>query len=64
MSVENYLELLPIILLGILFFAVSVITLYWSARRGQLRDFDAQSKVIFTDEEPEGEVSDKFPNKF
>lgn len=64
MPVENYLELLPVILLGIFFFAVSVLTLYWAARRGQLRNFDAQSKVIFTDEEPEGQVSDQFPSKF
>ena len=62
MPVENYLALLPIILLGIFFFAVSIGTLYWSAKRGQLRNFDAQAKVIFTDEEPEGEISDRFPS--
>lgn len=62
MPVENYLTLLPIILLGIFFFGVSIGTLYWSAKRGQLRNFDDQAKVIFTDEEPEGEVSDRFPS--
>ena len=36
---------------------------YWSSKRGQLRDFDAQAKTIFTDEEPEGVVSDQFPDK-
>ena len=63
MPVENYLELLPLILLGILFFAVSIGALYWASRKGQLRDFDKQATVIFTEEEPEGEVSDKFPDK-
>lgn len=62
MPVENYLTLLPIIMLGIFFFSVTVGTLYWSAKRGQLRNFDEQAKVIFTDEEPEGEVSDRFPS--
>ncbi|ADE53053.1 hypothetical protein [Coraliomargarita akajimensis] len=64
MPVENYLTLLPIILLGIFFFGVSIGTLYWAAKRGQLRNFDDQAKVIFTDEEPEGEFSDRFPSKF
>jgi len=61
MDVSDYKELLPIILLGIAFFAVSISMLYWSAKKGQLREFDAQAKTIFTEEEPEGEVSDSFP---
>ena len=64
MPVESYLELLPIILLGIFFFSVSIGTFYWTSKKGQLRNFDEQSKVIFTDEEPEGEISDRFPSKF
>jgi nitrogen fixation-related uncharacterized protein len=63
MGVADYKQLLPIILLGIAFFAVAVTMLYWAARKGQLREFDKQAKVIFTDEEPEGEISDKFPDK-
>ena len=63
MPVENYIDLLPVILLGIVFFGSSVAMLYWSVRRGQLRDFDEQAKVIFTQEEPEGEISDHFPDK-
>lgn len=63
MPVENYLELLPIILLGIFFFAVTAYMLYWAANRGYFRNMDAQSRVIFTEEEPEGEFSDSFPNK-
>lgn len=61
MEVYNYTELLPILLLGIGFFAVAAIMLYWSAKKGQLRNFDEQAKTIFTAEEPEGEVSDQFP---
>ena len=63
MPVENYIDLLPVILLGIVFFGAAVAMLYWSVRRGQLRDFDEQAKVIFTQEEPEGEISDRFPDK-
>ena len=61
MDVLEFSPLLPIILLGIAFFIVVVMMLYWSAKRGHLRDFDAQAKTIFTDEEPEGEISDHFP---
>ncbi|MGB0418120.1 MAG: hypothetical protein ACPGF8_00870 [Opitutales bacterium] len=63
MDVENYQDLMPIILLGIVFFISALGMLYWSSKRGQLRDFDAQAKTIFTDEEPEGVVSDQFPDK-
>ncbi len=63
MPVHSYLELLPIILLGIFFFAVSIGTLYWVAKQGQLRNFDEQASDIFTEEEPEGQVSDVFPSK-
>lgn len=61
MDVYDYKELWPILLLGIAFFVVTVIVLYWSAKKGHLRNFDAQAKTIFTEEEPEGEVSDEFP---
>jgi len=63
MDVSSYMDLLPIIVLGMLFFISAVGALYWSSKRGQFRDFDKQSKVIFTEEEPEGEVSDAFPGK-
>lgn len=63
MDVQNYTDLIPLILLGVAFFVVAVGALYWSAKKGQLRDFDKQSKTIFTEEEPEGEVSDSFPSK-
>lgn len=62
MDVNDYKELMPIILLGVVFFVVTVAVLFWSAKKGHLRNFDAQSKSIFTEEEPEGEVSDTFPD--
>jgi len=40
---------------------VTIGMLYWSAKKGHLRNFDAQANTIFTEEEPEGEVSDTFP---
>ena len=63
MDAESYTDLIPIIFLGVVFFIVAVSALYWSAKRGQLRDFDEQSRTIFTEEEPEGEISDTFPEK-
>lgn len=64
MDAESYTDLIPLIFLGIVFFIIAVSALYWSAQKGQLRDFDSQAKTIFTEEEPEGEVSDSFPDKF
>jgi nitrogen fixation-related uncharacterized protein len=63
MDAENYTDLIPLILLGVAFFVVAISALYWSAKKGQLRNFDSQAKTIFTKEEPEGEVSDAFPTK-
>lgn len=62
MRVEDYTELLPIIVLGVFFFVTAVGALYWVSKRGELRNFDSQAKTIFTDEEPEGEISDRFPS--
>jgi len=63
MDAESYTDLLPIIILGGVFFVSAIAMLYWTSKRGQLRDFDKQAKIIFTDEEPEGEISDSFPGK-
>jgi len=63
MDAENYTDLLPLIVLGVFFFVTAIGALYWSAKRGQLRNFDSQANTIFTDEEPEGEISDRFPVK-
>lgn len=48
---------------GALFFAVAVGALWWSAKNGQLRNFDKGSRVIFDDEEPEGVQTDYFPGQ-
>ncbi|MGB0743831.1 MAG: hypothetical protein ACPGSB_04830 [Opitutales bacterium] len=61
MEATSYTQLLPIILLGVAFFAIAATMLYWSAKKGHLRNFDAQAGTIFTEEEPEGEISDAFP---
>ena len=61
MDAESYTDLIPLIFLGVVFFIVAISALYWTAKKGQLRDFDSQAKTIFTDEEPEGEISDSFP---
>ncbi|MDP4609573.1 MAG: cbb3-type cytochrome oxidase assembly protein CcoS [Opitutales bacterium] len=63
MDAESYTDLLPLILLGVVFFVSAIAMLYWSSKRGQFRNFDSQASTIFTDEEPEGEISDSFPSK-
>ncbi len=63
MDAESYTDLIPLIVLGVFFFVTAIGGLYWAAKRGQLRNFDSQANVIFTEEEPEGEVSDRFPQK-
>lgn len=64
MDAESYTDLMPIILLGVVFFISAIAMLYWSSKRGQFRNFDDQASTIFTDEEPEGEISDTFPSKY
>ena len=54
MDVESYTDLIPLIFLGVVFFIVAVSALYWTAKKGQFRNFDSQAKTIFTEEEPEG----------
>ena len=60
---EWNLYLVIIFCLGGLFFLSAVAALWWSARNGQLRDFERSSRVIFTDEEPEGVHTDFFPGE-
>ena len=61
MDAETYTDLIPLIFLGVVFFTVAISALYWTAKKGQLRNFNSQAKTIFTDEEPDGEISDTFP---
>jgi nitrogen fixation-related uncharacterized protein len=59
MQINSYVFLM--ILTGALFFLSAVVVLYWCAKSGQLRDFDKNSRSIFSDDEPEGEETDFFP---
>ena len=63
MDVSDYKELSPIIVLGAFFFVTAVGALYWSAKRGQMKNLNEQARTIFTEEEPEGEITDSFPDK-
>ncbi|MEM7790631.1 MAG: cbb3-type cytochrome oxidase assembly protein [Verrucomicrobiota bacterium] len=63
MDVESYTELVPLIMVAAFFFVSAVGAIYWASKRGQFRNFDEQARSIFTDEEPEGTVSDSFPDK-
>lgn len=60
---ESNLYLVFIYAMGILFLVVAVAVLYWCARTGQLRNFEKGSRVIFTEDEPEGVHRDLFPGK-
>jgi nitrogen fixation-related uncharacterized protein len=41
----------------------AVYALYWSSRKGQLRDFEKGAASIFDEKEPIGEPTDFFPGK-
>lgn len=63
MGVEDYTQLIPIVVLGAFFFVTAIGVFYWCAKNGQFKNFNSQARTIFTDEEPEGEVSDGFPGE-
>jgi nitrogen fixation-related uncharacterized protein len=50
-------------LVGVLMTVSAVYALRWSARRGQLRDFEKAAASIFDDAEPIGRFTDSFPGK-
>ncbi|GHC06191.1 cbb3-type cytochrome oxidase assembly protein [Cerasicoccus arenae] len=60
---EWNLYLMIIAVFGGIFFATAVAALWWSAKHGQLRNFEQGSRVIFDDEEPEGVHTDYFPGE-
>ncbi len=60
MEVWN-IYLLFLFLLGALFVTGAVIALRWALRDGQFKDLDRGANVIFTNEEPEGVTTDRFP---
>jgi nitrogen fixation-related uncharacterized protein len=53
------------ILLGFIFasvfFVLASLALFWAHRNGQLSNLEEGSKSIFDEDEPEGEVTDAFP---
>jgi nitrogen fixation-related uncharacterized protein len=55
-----YAVALPI---AALFLASAVYALYWSAKKGQLRDFDKGAESIFDEKEPIGQPTDFFPGR-
>lgn len=61
MAWSNYLIVL--VVLGGLFFLSAIYALYWAAKNGQFRNFEKGAKVIFNEEEPEGERTDFFPGE-
>lgn len=43
--------------------STAVYALYWSSKKGQLRDFDKGAASIFDEAEPIGKPTDFFPQK-
>lgn len=60
---EINIQVLVIALMGVLFFSTGILVLYWCVKSGQMSDFEAGARSIFTEEEPEGEQTDFFPSK-
>ncbi len=60
---EWNLYLMIIAAFGGVFFASAVCALVWSAKHGQLRNFEQGSRVVFDEEEPEGVHTDYFPGE-
>ncbi len=61
---EGWSNLLIVILVfAALLFLSAVGALYWASKSGQLKNFEKGAKVVFTEEEPEGQVQDAFPGE-
>ncbi len=53
-----------LILGGLIFLSgTALIAFYWAARDGQFRDLKKGSEVIFDEDEPIGQPTDRFPVK-
>jgi cbb3-type cytochrome oxidase maturation protein len=48
-------------LIAVAITGTAVFALHWSSRHGQLRDFERGATSIFDDEEPVGQMTDRFP---
>jgi len=46
-----------------LFFLAAAAALHWAHKHGQLTNLEQGAKSIFDEDEPLGEVTDKFPEK-
>lgn len=46
-----------------LFFVGAALALFWAHRHGQLSNLEKGATSIFDEDEPVGEVTDKFPKK-
>jgi nitrogen fixation-related uncharacterized protein len=57
MAIFYGILLASMILLG----GSAVYALYWAAENGQFTNMEDGSKVIFDENEPEGEITDAFP---
>jgi cbb3-type cytochrome oxidase maturation protein len=51
------------LIIGGLFFGLAIMGLNWAVKNGQFRDLDKGSRVVFDDEEPEGQQTDFFPGR-
>ena len=58
---NNYLYF--IFILGFIFFAISLIMLYWAIRNKQFYNLNSQANSIFDESEPIGTQTDFFPKK-
>lgn len=54
-------SLIFVALLGLFFLGSAVYALVWARRQNQFHDFDRGARAVFDDEEPEGVVTDRFP---
>lgn len=46
-----------------LFFLAAAYALHWAHKHGQLSNLEEGARSIFDEDEPEGEVTDQFPEK-
>lgn len=50
-----------IFVFGLIFFSSAIYALVWASKKGQFKNFEKGARVIFEEEEPEGEFQDDFP---
>lgn len=52
-----------VVLMAAAVMASAVYALYWAVKTGQFRQFEKGATEIFTEEEPQGQATDFFPQK-